>query len=723
MRLKKTQRKDVVLDPTQQQAADFIKTGANVAISGNGGSGKTFTALYALMLRIRDYPLMFTETDSHYTSLGVDPNHKYLNRGVPGVLFISYTNPAVTVLRRNIDTSDLVLSYVDPATGEHNIKRVQPADMAMTVHKLLQYRPADAETAQGLDISTGSFYPYRNADNKLPPEITTIVLDEVGLLEISLTLKLMDAVDINRIQFIFIGDICQTGAPYGPSTLIRALVKLPRIAFDKTYRFSGELLKFANEINHGEVTGITGSQLLRKGKQEGKATDIVNIGFFTPAEEESTEKAMDRFKAAIFSLIMSGRMSLYTDMFIFPQKTQDLSGGNVMGEVNSLMDKWLGRPTFYLNTNAAPIILAVGDAILYDNKVGMVLDIGKNPGYVGDKPIEPMYVATRDVETWELLYKKEHLNTMDSIAVGGFKNETSYNLDQEINKPVSLEDMYAGLDLPEEGANLTVFVSEEDEDEGNTRQLTQHMLVLDITSIDNGFVNYTPETVDALYKAFTTELVDTALHRHAARQPTSNSQITDESVRQCQDLLESLCIKYGISQEDVILKHMRKTSDLSSTGVKYNWRTVQQTQGSESFSTFSGFHRKAHMPTLMFRENLYTAQTRAQHKQYGLFSKALLDGSLSSGGVNGQRYPGLTVEDKLRNYVNKPNRVAGKDELALDGILDKLYYISQKRLAYYNADETRGKNILLDNHPKQQQVKKDVVSSFSLTGVNDEQPF
>ena len=34
-------------------------------------------------------------------------------------------------------------------------------------------------------------------------------------------------------------------------------------------------------------------------------------------------------------------------------------------------------------------------------------------------------------------------------------------------------------------------------------------------------------------------------------------------------------------------------------------------------------------------------------------SKALLDGSLSSGGVNGQRYPGLTVAAKLNFYIKK----------------------------------------------------------------------
>ena len=710
-----------MLDPTQQKAADAFKTGMNYAISGKGGTGKTFTTLHASMQTIHNYPLMYTKGDNFYKDRGIDPEHKYIRSGVPGVLYVSYTNPAVTVLRRNIDTSDLVMSYISPITGEHTVRKITPADLAMTVNKLLQFRPADAETAADKGLSTGTFYPYRDKHNKLPPELTTIVMDEVGLLEISLTLQLMDALVLKNVQFIFIGDICQTGASYGPSTLIRALFKLPRIAFDTTYRFSGALLQFANEINDGHVEGVEGSQLLRKSKNSTGDTDVVNINFFTPAEENSTDKALDRIKTALYKLVMGGRMCLYTDLFIVPQKTQELSGNNIMGALFSLLDVVHGRPTFYLNTNAEPIILAVGDSILYDNKVGMVLDIAKNSGYVGDKPQEPMYVTTRDPETWTLLYDKKHMNTVDQIVVGHKGNMATQILDKQINKPADQYDFLGGamadLDMPD--GNLE-YTSQEEEEEAGTRQLTNELMVLDLTQIDNGFVNYTAESADATYKAFTGELLEAALFRHNSRQPNEDNVLSNETVSYYFDLVNRLCDKYGINSDDVTLRHMSKTSDLSSQGVKYNWRTVQQTQGSQSYSTFSCFHRKGHVASLMFRENIYTAATRAMSKQYMMMSKALLDGSLSAGGIKGQRYPGVTVEAKLKNYAKKV-RMQSADEVAFDLILDKLNQINATRAQYLKE---HGRNMLLDEKDKLKD-ERDVVDSNRIAegSAGDADPF
>lgn len=693
----------------------------NLVISGKGGTGKTFTVLHKLMERINEYPLVYTRDDEYYRSKGIDPEHKYLAQGVPGVLFVSYTNPAVTVLRRSIDTTDLVMSYISPQTGEHTLRNVQPSDLAMTVNKLLQFRPADPETASNLGISTGAFYPYRDSVNRLPPEITTIVLDEVGLLEIKLTIQLMASLDLTRVQFIFIGDICQTGASYGPSTLIRALVKLPRIAFDKTYRFSGELLAFADEVNDGKVEGITGQQLLRTSDNKSGDKDVINIGFFTPPEESSEDKALDRIRKSLYTLITKDIMCLYTDLFIVPQKTQLLSGNVIMGSVFSLLDRLYGRPTFFLNTNSEPIILAVGDSILYDNKIGMVLDIGKNDNYVGNLPQEPMYVNTRDVETWCLLYDKKYLNTVDSIVVNHEGEIASQTLDRRVMKPITQDDILAGLagdmDMPEDIGNTTQ--EDEDDEESGTRQLTNQMIVLDITAIDNGFVNYDPKDVDKLYKTFTRELLENSLFKHNSRQPHEVNTISDDTVAYYEDLVYRLADKYGIPKNDVKVINMTRTSDLSSQGVKYNWRTVQQTQGSQSYSTFSVFSRKFHVASLMFRENLYTAFSRSMSKQYSVMSKALLDGSLNSGGVNGQRYPGKSVAEKLKMYIKRVRSVS-QDEIKLDGILDKLLEINKTRATYYK--ET-GKNLLLDEQSPE--PKKGVVSSvnISLSGNDNEAPF
>ena len=693
----------------------------NLAISGKGGTGKTYISVLTLMNRINDYPLIYTQPPEYYRARGIDPDHTYLAQGVPGVLFVSYTNPAVNVLRRSIDTSELVMSYIDPMTQQHTLRQVRPADLAMTVNKLLQFRPADTETAAGLGISTGAFYPYRDAVNKLPPEITTIVLDEVGLLEIGLTLKLLAACEPRRIQFIFIGDICQTGASYGPSTLIRALIKLPRISFDKTYRFSGELLAFADEINEGDVKGITGDQLLRTSESSSGDKDIINLGFFSPAEEASAEKAMARITKALYILVSKGIMCLYTDLFIIPQKTQELSGNNIMGSLFSLLDRGYGRPTFYLNTNAEPIILAVGDAILYDNKVGIVLDIGKNESYVGNHPQEHMYVSTRDYETWGILYDKDHQSTVDSIVTQHKGCMASQAIDEIVTQPMSTDDLLAELAHGSLGGGLgdISFLNDEDDEDKKTRQLTNCMIILDVTGIDSGFVSHTPKSADATYKAFTKELVDNCLFLHNGKQAGGNTPINKiDDLENINELVQSLVNKYSINPNDVKVQFVQQTSQLSSRGVKYNWRTVQQTQGSQSYSTFCCFHRKCHVPGLVARENLYTAMTRSMSKSYGLMSKRLLDGTLSAGGINSQRYPGQTVEQKLKNYIRR-TRTVGVDEIALDKQLDNLLQINKVRADYYAKNN---KNLLLDGSKDNE--PKDIIDSLDISREDiDEQPF
>lgn len=670
-----------------------------------GGTGKTFVTVRALQNMIHKYPLMFTKSDDHYRRHGVDPDHKYISPGVPGVLYLSYTNPAVTVLRRNIPVEDLVMQYSDPITGAHTVRAIKPSDLAMTVNKLLQFRPADAETAMSLGISQGTFVPYRDKVNKLPPEITTIVLDEVGQLEIKLMLQLIQAIDLEKIQLIFIGDICQTGASYGPSTLIRALAKLPRVAFDKTYRFSGQLLAFANEVNSGVVEQLSDGAINRK-SGEGDGADIINIGFFTPTEEKNAEAAMDRIRKALFSLITSGRMCLYTDLFIVPQKSQELSGNNIMGNLFSLLDRLYGRPSFYLNSNAEPIILAVGDSILFNNQIGIVLDIGLNQDYTGDGRQQPMYSPTRDPDTWALLYDQDNMGTVDEAVTRPNYNAVADSFDKEITTPVPKRDALATLmdsfDMPEDMTALPMDDNGDDADEKTTQQLTNTMLVLNVTAIDNSFVTYTPDSVDALYKAFFKELLDYSLHHHCARQPSDQMSISEDDRAYYQALVVRLASKYNVPMEDIELKYITRTSELSSTGVKYNWRTVQQTQGSQSFSTFSVFHRKCHVAPLMFRENLYTAYSRSMSKEYGLISKQLLDGSLSSGGVKGQKYPGLTVKEKLLKFMAK-NRKVSVEELELDKHFDKMIALNVVRTAYFKE---HGISMLLDPKRGRQQDSK-----------------
>lgn len=693
----------------QQLLADTVPTGMNLAVSGMGGTGKTFTVTQALQSMIHKYPLIFTRNEDYYRHIGVDPQHKYIAPGVPGVLYLSYTNPAVTVLRRNIPTKDLVIQYRDPATGDNTIRAIKPSDLALTVNKLLQFRPADAETAANLGISQGTFYPYRDRVNMLPPEITTIVLDEVGQLEIKLMLQLINAIDLNTTQLIFIGDICQTGASYGPSTLIRALAKLPRVAFDKTYRFAGELLAFANEVNTAQVQGLDGGSINRR-SGEGADGDLINIGFFTPKEEKNADAAIDRVKTALFRLVTSGRMCLYTDLFIIPQKSQDLSGNVVMGSLFSLLDRLYGRPTFFVNSNAEPIILAAGDSILYNNQVGMVLDLGVNPDYTGDGRLEPLYSPSRDVDTWCLLYDNSKMGTVDKAVTRPNYNAVADSFDKVITTPVPKEEnltaLLESMDMPDDMRSYGN--EEEDEEDKRTQQLTHSIIVLNVTAIDDSFVTYTPASVDALYKAFFKELLDNCLFRHNSRQTTDQVSLSAEDLDYYDRLILRLGVKYNIPRGDITLQHLTRTSELSSTGVKYNWRTVQQTQGSQAYSVFSVFHRKCHVAGLLFRENLYTAYSRSMACQYGLVSKALLDGSLSAGGVNGQKYPGLTVKEKLKRFISK-TRTVSRLELELDKKFDIMLQINAKRKEYFAK---HGVSMLLDSTKDLQKTPpKDPVES------------
>jgi hypothetical protein len=411
-------------------------------------------------------------------------------------------------------------------------------------------------------------------------------------------------------------------------------------------------------------------------KEKGKkSSEWINIGFFTLKEENEPLLALDRTAKAIVNLTSNGLMNLYTDLFIVPQKTQTMSGDSIMGEVYHRYDVLYGRPTYYLNTVGNPLIVAVGDPIYYNNKTEIILGIAPNIEYQGNLPQGGHTFPTRDVEGWQLHYEKNFAESIDNTLLNTATINNDAIIDEQLKTLPSSTDSLDGMDFLSVD---DVDMYEEDEEEKRTRQLVNEIIVLDVSDITASLIHLTEESANQRLNGFYKELIPLALNHHIITYTAGSHTIHDGTYEYLEDQVKRLAVKWNIDPETIPLKLYSQTSQMGAQYVKYNWRTVQQTQGTQTYSLFLCMHRKAHHTTLTYRENIYTAATRSQCRIFGVMSKALLDGSLPKGGVNAQRYPGNTVVEKVSRYVKK-NRTISQDELIFDETLEQLVAINAER--------------------------------------------
>ena len=150
------QEKMIVYNERQSDFIELVYSGQSCALIGPAGTGKTTSTKGAIIKLI----------DSGKAGQLDIADHKYLRSGTPGIICTSFTNKAV-----------------------QNLKKVLPRDLqsnCLTVHKLLEFQPEFYDVwdeEQGKYKKTMRFEPKRNANNRLPATIKTVIIDEASMLD------------------------------------------------------------------------------------------------------------------------------------------------------------------------------------------------------------------------------------------------------------------------------------------------------------------------------------------------------------------------------------------------------------------------------------------------------------------------------------------------------------------------------------------------------------
>ena len=350
----------------QLQAIEMAREGKSFNLIGAAGTGKTTTEKEIARMLVAESRIPI-----------ISFNTKYLQRGLPGIVFTSFTRRAV-----------------------RNMRRVVSADLAphcITLHKLLEYEPQFYEVWDEEEQkmrNTMRFEPTRNNLNKLPDTLKTIVIDESSMVSVDLFMNLLKALpNPENVQFIFVGDLHQLPPVYGQAILGFKLLELPTVELVRIYRQAQKspIITLAHKIKNGETVPLTEQTVIET--EQGKVT------------LHPWKKAISDFDAThvaslfLKKLINSGNYDEEEDIFLCPQeKIKNLAFGTT--EFNRIIAQTLGEKreavVFEIIAGFNKYYYAVGDRLLVGREDAVITKITRNAKYWGRRP-RP---ASKELDRW-----------------------------------------------------------------------------------------------------------------------------------------------------------------------------------------------------------------------------------------------------------------------------------------------------------------------------------
>ena len=172
----------------------------------------------------------------------LNQDHKYLSAKSPGIAIVAYTRRATNNIRKNMS------------------ENLQPC--CITIHKLLEYAPTEVFITldDGTQKRSMRFEPQRNAENPLPSNIHTIIIEEASMVSLQLFNEIIDASPHNP-QIVFLGDIQQLPPVFGSAILGYKMLELPVVELTEVHRqaLDSPILSLAHRILSGKP--ITPSEL------------------------------------------------------------------------------------------------------------------------------------------------------------------------------------------------------------------------------------------------------------------------------------------------------------------------------------------------------------------------------------------------------------------------------------------------------------------------------
>lgn len=398
----------------QRSFITLASSGKSVILNGSAGTGKTTCARGAITALIQSG--LVPPLREH--------DHKYLpQEGSPGIIACSFTRRAVS-----------------------NIRRALPEYLAancITIHKLLEYQPVNYETTDpetGESKTSMRFEPSRNDYNPLPPEISTIVIDEAWMVSEDLFQQIIHALN-HPVQFIFLGDCFQLPPVFGEAAVGHKLGEYPTVELTHVYRQAllSPIIQYATAIKQGKPFTVPEIKTIDAG-EHGKVT-------LHPWKKAlDSEVACRTFAHFIKGAYDSGDYNPEEDAILIPFN-KAFGTLEVNKHIANHIAKKESRLVWQVQAGFNTHHFSVGDKVLFDKEEARIIDIKKNSGYVGKSTAAP----SRTLDYWGV-----------DLAAGSKNAEANATSE-------SIEDIDAMLDM------LSTFQDTEDRVRAASHVITVQM--------------------------------------------------------------------------------------------------------------------------------------------------------------------------------------------------------------------------------------------------------
>jgi len=335
----------------------FIKTtlaGHDCILIGAAGTGKTTCVMGSINSLVNSGTIPMLDSGEH----------KHLPYAkVPGIIATSFTRRAV-----------------------RNLKKAMPPGLegnCITIHKLLEFAPVKYEV---IDPETGDskwtqrFEPRRHADNPLPDTIRVIYIDEASMVSTDLY-SLLIAACPHKPQIIFVGDIQQLPPVFGAAILGYKMLELTTVELTEVYRQALEspIIKYATAIKNGETIDLSAGKLIEE-TSKGKIT------FHPWVKKLSSDLACMTFCKFITVALEAGAYDQDNDCILIPFN-KAFGTEEVNRSIANFIAKRDRRLVWEIQAGFNKLYFSAGDKVLFDKEDATIVNIQRNPEYLGKKPL------------------------------------------------------------------------------------------------------------------------------------------------------------------------------------------------------------------------------------------------------------------------------------------------------------------------------------------------
>ena len=349
---------------------DFIttaSTGKSSILIGAAGTGKTTTMRGTIeeILRNRHIPT-------------IAASHKHLPSNTPGIIAVSYTRRAV-----------------------QNLRKAMPTELqgnCITIHKALEYQPNFYEIEDpvtGERKKTMRFEPSRNRYYPLPDTIKVVIIDESSMVSVDLFAQLKAALPHNP-QYIFLGDIQQLPPIFGSAILGFKSLQYPTTELVQVYRQALEspIIRLAHRILSGKGIPIS----------EFDQWNFPNQLKLHPWKKKiSADSALLTVAAFFKQAYDTNNYDPAEDQILIPFN-KACGTDELNKHIANHIARKHNRMTHEVIAGYNKYYFSEGDLVLYEKEDAEIVEIKRNPTYMGKWP----QAASTNLDYWGCLQESVH---------------------------------------------------------------------------------------------------------------------------------------------------------------------------------------------------------------------------------------------------------------------------------------------------------------------------